>query len=139
MYKNKSLSKLMFAAFTIASIFLFSSCAKKIAFENSSVVPAARGNVTVKKDKNNNYAIKMQLSYLAEPNRLDPPKRTYVVWVLTENNVTQNIGQIKTSNGLKVSFETVTSFKPIRISVTAEDDSNVQYPGMTLVLTTSNF
>ena len=34
MYKNKSLSKLMFAAFTIASIFLFSSCAKKIAFEN---------------------------------------------------------------------------------------------------------
>ncbi|MCF8320223.1 MAG: hypothetical protein K9I35_03320 [Flavobacterium sp.] len=47
------------------------SCAKKIPFQTSAQVPAARGNVTYCKDKNSNYEIKLQISYLAEPNRLN--------------------------------------------------------------------
>lgn len=132
-------TRIFFSIFVIATVVLFSSCVKKIAFQSSSVVPAARGTTTVKKDKNNNYNINMKLEYLAEPSRLDPPKSVYVVWVLTDNNVTQNIGQIKTSNNLNVTFETVTSFKPIKIYITAEDDASVRNPGMTLILTTDNF
>jgi hypothetical protein len=136
---NKSTKTISLFACLFLITFFFNSCAKKIAFEKSTVVPAARGIVKVKNDKNNNYAINVHLTYLAEPNRLEPPKHTYVVWVLTEDNVSHNIGQIKTSNSLSVSFETVTAYKPIRILITAEDDSNVQYPSMTLVLTTNNF
>ncbi len=139
MIKKITTTQFVFTIFTITLIVLFTSCAKKIAFQSSSIVPAARGVTTVKKDKNNNYKINMKLEYLAEPSRLTPPKSVYVVWVLTDNNVTQNIGQIITTKNLNVTFETVTSFKPIKIYITAEDDASVRNPGMTLILSTDNF
>lgn len=107
-------------------------------------MPAANGTVKVKKDNNNNYGIKISLTNLAAPNRLQPSKNTYVVWMQTANNGTKNIGQINTSTGflsskLKSSFETVSSFKPVKIFITAEDDAGIQYPGMQVVLSTNNF
>lgn len=120
------------------------SCSKKIAFLSSSVVPAARGDVKVKMDDNQNYVIKVEIVNLAEPERLQPPKSMYMVWMLTDQNLTKSLGQIKTDDGtfsstLKASFETVTTFKPKKVFVTAESDSNVQYPDRTIVLTTSQF
>lgn len=44
-------------AFALLAIISLSSCARKIAFNNSTVVPSATGNVKVKKDQNNNYSI----------------------------------------------------------------------------------
>jgi hypothetical protein len=133
--------------FTIAAammLFFFSSCARKISFQTSTVVPAAEGTVKVKKDKNDNYRISLAISNLAEPKRLQPAKNTYVIWMDTDNNRIKNIGQINTSTGflsskLKASFETVSSFKPIKIFITAEDDAAIQYPGMQVVLSTGNF
>ncbi len=133
--------------FSIAAaimVFCFSACSKKIHFQTSSVVPAARGTVKVKKDGNNNYQIKISIINLAEPTRLQPSKKTYVVWMQTENNGTQNIGQINSSAGLlssslKASFEAVSSFKPIKIFLTAEDDAAIQYPSSQVVLLTNNF
>jgi hypothetical protein len=133
--------------FTIAAammLFFFSSCARKISFQTSTVVPAAEGTVKVKKDKNDNYRVSLAISNLAEPKRLQPAKNTYVIWMDTDNNRIKNIGQINTSTGflsskLKASFETVSSFKPIKIFITAEDDAAIQYPGMQVVLSTGNF
>jgi hypothetical protein len=51
----------------------------------------------------------------------------------------KNIGRVNSSNKLKVSFETVSSFKPIKIFITAEDDEDVQYPGQQVVLSTDKF
>jgi hypothetical protein len=129
------------AAFTSL---VFASCARKVAFLTSSIVPAAEGTVKVKKDDNKNYHIQIALSNLAEPNRLQPSKNTYVVWMDTDNQVTKNIGQINSSTGflsgkLKASFETVSSNKPNKIFITAENDAGVQYPGSQVVLTTNNF
>ncbi|MEP7109765.1 MAG: hypothetical protein ABI760_17345 [Ferruginibacter sp.] len=125
-------------------VFYFSSCARKVSFQTSSVVPAAQGRVKVKKDNNNNYGIKISITNLAEPSRLQPPKNTYVVWMQTASNGTKNIGQINSSTGflsskLKASFESVSSFKPIKIFITAEDDAAIQYPGMEVVLSTDKF
>lgn len=133
--------------FTITAammLLFFSSCARKISFQTSTVVPAAEGTVKVKKDKNNNYRISVAISNLAEPTRLQPSKNTYVVWMDTDNNRIKNIGQINSSTGflsqkLKASFETVSSFKPIKIFITAEDDAAIQYPGMQVVLSTDHF
>jgi hypothetical protein len=115
------------------------SCAKKTVFNNSHITPAARGEVSVKKDKNNNYNIELQISYLAEPERLNPPRMTYVVWMLTEDNNPINLGQIISSSKLHVKFETVSSSKPKLIFVTAEDDPSVLYPGNMRVLETDKF
>jgi hypothetical protein len=125
-------------------LILLSSCSKKIMFENSTVVPAARGSVTVKEDGNKNYRIGVSLSNLAEPDRLQPSKKTYVVWMESKENPTRNIGQINTSGSflsskLRSSFETVSSDRPTKIFLTAEDDGSIQYPSSLVILTTNNF
>nr|WP_299416035.1 hypothetical protein [uncultured Emticicia sp.] len=125
-------------------VFSLSACTKKIAFLISSVVPAARGYVNIKIDKNKNNVIDIHLTDLAEVQRLQPVRQTYVVWMLTDHDITKNIGQIKSSTGmmkkqLRASFETVSSFMPIKIFITAEDNADIQYPGNQIVLETDKF
>lgn len=131
-------------ATAVMILLFFSSCARKISFQTSTVVPAAKGDVKVTRDKNKNYKIKIALSDLAEPARLQPAKNTYVVWMETGDNGTKNLGQINSSTGflsskLKADFETVSAFKPAKIFITAEDDASIRYPGMQVVLSTNNF
>ena len=121
-----------------------SSCAKKITFQNSSVVPAARGQVTVDKDNNKNYVIKINIDNLAEVKRLESSKNMYIVWMESDESKAKNIGQIKSdtsfiSSKLKASFETVSAIKPTKIFITAEDNADTQYPGNTIVLETNTF
>lgn len=138
---TKKTVSILLAAFIIIS---FYSCARKTTFVTSPAVPAARGNVKVKKDNNNNYQVKIKLSGLAEASRLEPAKQVYVVWMETDENLTKNLGRINSSSGLlsnslKASFETVTAFRPVKIYLTAEDDANVLYPGTHVIISTSNF
>jgi hypothetical protein len=134
-----------FLTFSFLMMILFtSSCAAQADFLVSSVVPAARGSVTVKKDRYNNYSLNIQLISLAEAGRLTPPKNMYVVWMVTDENITKNIGQIRTSQSffskkLKAGFETKSSFRPVRIFITAEYDPNIQETNSEVVLTTANF
>lgn len=119
------------------------SCATRANFQPSSVVPAAEGNVKLKKDGNNNYRLSVEVENLAEPNRLPQPQNVYVVWAETPQGA-QNLGQLKTSSGLfssklKASLETVTPFKPNRIFITAETSPTVTMPGYYTVLNTTTF
>src|ERR687886_662398 len=91
---------ILFAVVVLFTIFSLQSCARKMVFATSPVVPAAEGAVKLKKDRNNNYRIVLNVINLADPKRLDPPRNTYVVWAETEQNGTQNIGQLKTASGL---------------------------------------
>ena len=137
-------SKILSGILAIAIVFSFQSCATKVNFLNSSVVPAAEGFVKVKKDNNNNYAIHIELVNLAEPDRLQPGRKTYVVWMETDRDALKNIGQINSSTSLlskrlKADFETVSPVKPTKIFITAEDDASIQYPGSQVVLSTNDF
>lgn len=128
----------------IALMLTIGSCARKAVFQTSTIVPAARGSVKVKKDNNNNYNISVNIADLAEPERLQTPMKTYVVWMVTDENSTKNLGQIQTSTkflskSLKGSFQTVSSFKPVKIFITAENEAAIQFPGMYVVLSTSDF
>jgi hypothetical protein len=135
---------LLLGALALVMLLSFNSCAKKITFQNSSVVPAAQGQVTVTKDNNKNYAVKIKIDNLAEVKRLEPSKNMYVVWMETDESLVKNIGQIQSdtkfiSSKLKASFETVTAFKPEKIFITAEDNADVQTPGNFIVLETNKF
>lgn len=123
----------------VMMICLLASCSTKAMFLTSSVVPAARGSVKLKTDKNKNYVIQMQISSLAEVERLQPPRKTYVVWMQTDDNLTKNIGRVNSTKKLKVDFKTVTSSKPVKIFITAENDESAQDPDERIVLTTENF
>jgi len=136
-----SLKNICYTMAVITMLFCFNSCSQKVvSFQISQVVPAAKGTVKVKKDNNKNYTIKISLSDLAGPDRLQPPKNTYIVWMETENKSTKNIGQINSSpRSLSASLETVSSFKPQKIFITAEDDAGVQYPAGQVILSTDDF
>lgn len=141
---NNLKKKICLAFFIPMMVFLFSSCATSVSFLNSSIVPAAQGTVKIKSDKNKNYAIQISVTDLAESKRLQPAKLTYVVWMVTDRDQTKNMGQLNSSRSafskqLKGSFKTVSSFKPIKIFITAEDDAGAQYPGTQVILSTNQF
>lgn len=138
--KFNILTKTLFLFGMLAIVALtMNSCNRKISFLTSSVVPAAEGQVTLKSDQNNNYVIRIDIKNLADVSRLQPPKSIYVVWMETDRGQARNIGGIISTNNLNVSFETVSSFKPIRIFITAEENERTQFPGSMEVLTTSRF
>jgi len=126
---------------SIIALLQLTACSSKHEFLTSDVVPAARGYVKVKKDDNQNYFIHLNLEYLAESDRLNPPRETYVVWLETKQEVSKNLGQINNTNkseakNLKASFETVTTFDPVRIYINSEDDAADSYTNAQVVLST---
>lgn len=141
-YEKNVTGKILLFATILFAAFSLSSCAKKMTFGTSSVVPAAEGSVKIKSDKNKNTSIDLKVERLADPQRLNPSKKTYVVWMETAGNGTKNIGSLNTSSGflsgkLKSSLKTVTPYKPTGFFITAEDDAGVQYANGQVVLRTN--
>ena len=141
METNKLKQRVVIIISVLIVVVAFASCTKKIAFETSPIVPAARGYVKVKKDNNKNYAIEVSISNLAEVERLEGNNKSYVVWLISDNESPKNIGQINSGSGrfskkLRASFHSVSTLKPTKIFITAEHDGTAQYPGNVAVLTT---
>ncbi len=147
MKKNRlfSIVKSTFVALIFIGIFSsFYSCATKAKFLSSSWVPAATGEVKIKSDHNDNYAIQVTVANLAEVEKLQTSKNSYVVWMETDQGRTINLGQLNSGSGflskqLKASLETKSSFKPVLIFITTEDSPNAQYPDRDIILTTNRF
>ncbi len=138
---RKSIISIISIAFALFIIFSFSSCARKMTFGVSPVVPAAKGTVKIKKSKNNNYVLDVNVTNLAQPERLNPPREVYVVWMESKRNAERNIGMIKSSTGLfsntlKGEMKATSTSKPTGVFITAEDNGNVRYPGSQVVLRT---
>ncbi len=126
---------------SILFVLTLMSCSTKLNFLTSAVVPAATGSVKVSSDNNNNYAIKLKVTNLAEPSRLQPKRDLYVVWLVTKDDLTKNIGQLTSSTSffsslLEGKLTTVSPYKPDYIFITAENNANIQVPEGTVVLTT---
>ncbi len=139
-------SSKLFKVFSLVLVVILvtSSCTNKISFLTSTVVPAARGTVKIKTDSNKNHTIHIALLNLAEPERLNPAKKMYMVWMETDQGMTKNLGQITTDSGtfsktLKANFKTVSSFTPVKIFITSENDANIQSPSWERILTTAKF
>ena len=107
---------------------LLAGCATSAKFPISTVAPAAV--ITAKKtvDKNKNYVVELVALNLTSPERLNPPKDHYNVWIVTEQNEYKNLGQIMNANAKKVVFRTLTPFNPKEIILTAEDEGNRPMP-----------
>ena len=128
----------------LLGMLIIASCSSTESFLNSSVVPAATGTVKVKKDKNENYAIKVEIKDLADVERLQTSKDTYVLWMETENGRKENLDQLVSSNSFLskqnvASLQTITSYKPLRFFVTAENGIDVRYPDSMEILKTNTF
>ena len=141
---SRQIKSILLIVFAAMMIFPVTSCAKKYTFLNSTIVPAANGFIKVKKDKNKNYIVKIEVSDLAEVDRVQSSQTTYVVWMETDEGNAQNLGQLKSSSSFlskrhTASLETASPYKPVKIFITTENGTNTQYPGEQVVLTTDTF
>lgn len=142
MKTNMLFAKRIYALLSIVLLFSLSSHAQKMVFHNTGVAPAAEAKVRIKHTKNKNYSINLKVVHLAPASNLNPPKKTYVAWMITESNGTKNIGQFRSKSGLiskalKGSIKTVTPFKPTGFFITAEDDGAIAEPGDHVILKTN--
>lgn len=109
-------------------VLLLTSCGSVAKFPTSDVTPASEISATKKQDKNKNYVIEVTAKSLASPDRLNPAKNNYSVWIVTRDNETKNIGQLNLKNGKTATLKTSTPFDVKEIFITAEDQGNNSYP-----------
>ena len=131
----KSIAFLFFVALTL------SACSSSMTFQDSSVVPAASGDVKVKKDKNNNYGITVSVRNLAEPQKLSPSRDVYIVWMQADRDLVKKLGQISVNSGmfnktLSGELKATETTKPDRVFITAENDAQTMNPSTEVILTT---
>ena len=101
---------------------------KKYQMTAASIVPGARAEVAISKDKNGNTRLKMTVQHLANLESLTPRAVAYVVWLQERGGNSENQGQLKMDKNLKATFETVTPLKSFDVLVTAEQDFRAKSP-----------
>ena len=104
------------------------SCASTAKFPVSNTVPAATISAKKTKDSNKNITLEITAKNLAGPERLNPPGNNYSIWVVTEENGINNVGQLRIRNVKKSTFKTVTPFDFKEIFITVENQGDLRYP-----------
>ncbi|NJW51620.1 hypothetical protein [Salinimicrobium oceani] len=123
----------------IFAAILISACSKQVTFPVSEIVPAAEAVVKVEKDSNKNFDVALEVTNLAPPNRLTPARNHYVVWLVTKKHGTINIGNLNINRKNSGKLSTSTPYEPIRVFITAEDDSKPVLPSTQVVLNSGDF
>ncbi|MDD3320393.1 MAG: hypothetical protein PHS59_02995 [Paludibacter sp.] len=122
--------------FFAIALFL-TSCVATVKFPISDATPAAEIMAKMKQDKNKNYVIEVTAIHMASADRLNPPKKCYVAWIVSENNGILNIGQLNNKNAEKLYLKTITPFIVNEIFITAEEQGDISYPYGTEISRTS--
>lgn len=123
----------------LVSMAILSSCVSTAKFPVSTKAPAAEIVAKKKQDKYNNYLIELTAENLAEVSRIDPRMNNYSVWIIIDNGITKNIGQLTNKNAKKAVLKTLTPFNVKEIFITAEERGDLSYPsGIEITRTSFN-
>ena len=120
--------KLYSIGLTFALACTLAYAAKKYPMTASPIVPGARAEVAISKDKNGNTRLEMKVQGLANLENLTPRANAYVVWFQERGGNAENQGQLKMDKNLKATFETVTPLKSFDVFVTTEQDFRAKGP-----------
>lgn len=102
--------------------------AKDFPLTASPSVPAAKGKVSVDKDKNGNRKVKIEVQHLAKPSALTPAQTDYIVWIQARGKDPENQGRLRVNDKLDGDLETTTPYEAFDIFVTGEDHPNTTAP-----------
>jgi hypothetical protein len=126
--------KLYTICLTFALLSTLAYAAKKYPMTAASIVPGARAEVAIDKDKNGNTKLNMTVQGLANLENLTPRASAYVVWLQERGGNAANQGQLKMDKNLKATFKAETPFKSFEVFVTAEQDPRITSPSGAEVL-----
>lgn len=106
----------------IGVIALMTSCSSTAKFPISTVTPAADITAKIQKQGKPNYLVTITANNLSAPERLNPPKKNYIIWAISENGITRNVGYFTNKNAAKATYKASFPYKPIEVFITAEDE-----------------
>jgi hypothetical protein len=138
MEKNIQSSFLKFLLISILP-FLFISCGTTVNFPISDYLPAADVKAKIKKDENNIFEVTVKADHLAEPERLTPPKKRYIVWVKDVDGANHKIGELDPGKSKEGELNAMTPFEPVQLFITAEDKKNPKWPSTSIIFRSEIF
>jgi outer membrane protein OmpA-like peptidoglycan-associated protein len=109
------------------------SGATKIDFRGTELLPKARGEAKVE-SKKGYIEIEVEFDDLQAANRLGAEYLTYVLWAITPEGRTANLGEILHGNGTKGKLNVTTELQVFGLVVTAEPYFSVTRPSDLIVM-----
>lgn len=110
------------------------SCATVHNLLPGALAPAAVGEVKVKKDRNENEVLLIEVSHLPPPASLAEKNQVFVAWSSPDSENYTNLGQLKMGKDRSGELEAVTPAGNYEILITAEPSATVSEPGPHVVL-----
>lgn len=112
----------------IGVVALLASCASTVKFPVSELTPAADITAKITKQGKPNYLVTINANNLAAPTRLNPPRNIYVIWAVSENGITRNVGHFMQENAVKSTYKASFPYQPVEVFITAEDQEGACVP-----------
>jgi hypothetical protein len=126
--------RMLVALLLAAGLFISAWAGEHRMANKSDLVPSASGKVVVKEDNNGNRKVKVQVSHLADPERLNPVRSGYMVWLEPKGKDPEPLGMLKVDKDLKGEIEGTTPYKSFSVFVTAEENPKPERPEGTEIL-----
>lgn len=105
----------------------------KVDLKGTGLMPTANGEVKIKAQKGIT-TIKVNIVGLEQPTRMGTELLTYVLWVVSPDGRTSNIGELLISNSGQAKLQATTQLQTFSLIVTAEPYFAVRQPSELVVL-----
>lgn len=112
----------------IVILALLTSCTNTVKFPVSQQTPAADITAKTKKQGTHNYLVTITANNLAASDRLNPPKKIYIIWAVSEAGIVRNVGHFIQENAIKSTYKASFPYKVVEIFITAEDEEGLCWP-----------
>ena len=126
--------KTLLALLLAAGLFVSAWAGEHRMANKSDLVPSATGKVDVDEDDNGNRVLKVRVYHLVDPERLNPARSGYMVWIEPKDKDPEPLGMLKVDKDWKGELEGVTPHRSFSVFVTAEESPKPDRPEGTEIL-----
>lgn len=123
----------------IFAAILISACSREIVFPVSDRMPTAEAVLRIDELDSRDYEIDLNVYNIPEAKRVIPSEFIYVVWMVTREDGTINIGPLSVGQDNQGSLQYSSAYQPVRIFVTEEANREVVLPSSIIVLDSKEF
>lgn len=105
----------------------------KIDFRGTVLLPEARGSAVVE-SRRGSVTVDAKFEHVPSPQRFGPQYLTYVLWAITPDGKSQNLGELVLNSSDKGKLHVATPLQSFALLVTAEPYYSVEHPSGVVVM-----